>query len=434
MWVLRLAVMCNGFQRNKKRKSGNSLFVYRSDASSFLSCNYVQDKLGGEKKKKRLSDLLRLPHSVSRGRIMLMVYKTMCSIFARKAWRRLGVWTMRIGLARKAFTREWAAEFIKGGINGETFFNSSFGSGEVALSQGNTSIKSAKTQESESAWTTAWTTAWCGSYTVECGTRWTGPHIASTGYFTLPVSRLFLHSTDCYEYGQKCAHQCFTITCILSKQYYLETGIVVDEPWSGRVRKQRGEMCVPRWRSRLPSKAKCICASSLGWGGVGWTGEEGGHGGWHSAITVKKVRRSCCCRGAAGWGTSRHGTPAAGWGPEPTCAQGTGRRPWGRRSPAGSSRSALARWAAAAWRGGPPGSASGSPAAGSESGRCSRGSGGAGSSTGRRWGACWRTGAERRGQDKNTVFNSALLTRQFDTWGAGGKKVFLLKYWFSLKE
>lgn len=40
--------MCNGFQRNKKKiKSGNSLLVYRSDASSFLSCNYVQDKLGG---------------------------------------------------------------------------------------------------------------------------------------------------------------------------------------------------------------------------------------------------------------------------------------------------------------------------------------------------------------------------------------------------
>lgn len=114
---------------------------------------------------------------------------------------------------------------------------------------------------------------------------------------------------------------------------------------------------------------------------------------WYSAITVKRKRRSCCCREWKGRGLSRRGTPVGDRAPTPTCGQETGKRPWGRRSPGESSRSGPARWAAAAWRGEPPESASGSPAAGSGIGRCCRGNGGGGSSRGKMWGACWRTAA-----------------------------------------
>lgn len=119
---------------------------------------------------------------------------------------------------------------------------------------------------------------------------------------------------------------------------------------------------------------------------------RGGESWWYSAITVKRERRSCCC-GREGWGLSRRGRPVTDWAPAPMCGQETGKRPWGRRSPGESSRSAPAKWAAAAWRGEPPESASGSPAAGSGIGRCCPGNGGGGSSKGKRWGACWRTGA-----------------------------------------
>ena len=180
--------------------------------------------------------------------------------------------------------------------------------------------------------------------------------------------------------------------------------IVCDVLWSGFGRRGEenegreewgaavlggGEMRFPGWKET----AKYICES--GSRGESW---------WYSAITVKRERRSCCCE-REGRGLSRRGRPVADWAPAPMCGQETGKRPWGRRSPGESSRSVPAKWAAAAWRGERPESASGSPAAGSGIGRCCPGNGGGGSSKGKRWGACWRTGAGREEKGRGLLYS-----------------------------
>ena len=128
-----------------------------------------------------------------------------------------------IGLARPAFVSEWKW-FSEGRIKGEIFLIHPLAVVKWHSAKA-TLPKSAQAQVNESALNHSRVRF------VYCWLRHTSAQSSQS------INRLFhpqciqglfvcffLRCTHCYEYGQKCAHRCFTITCILIKQYYLETG------------------------------------------------------------------------------------------------------------------------------------------------------------------------------------------------------------------